>query len=69
MRQLPVSSALIAFGTFKLLNQKTDGRSTALKTVLPQKDSSAALIQNPTQQVTHHLQAIICPGKEQVLHK
>ena len=41
---------LIAFGTFRLLNQKTDGRSTALKTVLPQKDSSAALIQNPTQQ-------------------
>jgi hypothetical protein len=44
--------ALIAFGTFKLLNQKTDGRSTALKTVLPRKDSSAALIPNPTQQVT-----------------
>jgi hypothetical protein len=43
---------LIAFGTFRLLNQKTDGRSTALKTVLPQKDSSAALIQNPIQQLT-----------------
>jgi len=43
---------LIAFGTLKLLNQKTDSRSTALKTVSPRKDSSAALIPNPTQQVT-----------------
>jgi hypothetical protein len=43
---------LIAFGTLKLLNQKTDSRSTASKTVLPQKDSSAALIPNPAQQLT-----------------
>jgi hypothetical protein len=43
---------LIAFGTFKVLNQKTDNRSTALKTVLPRKDSSAALIQDPTRQLT-----------------
>jgi hypothetical protein len=41
---------LIAFGTFRVLNQKTDGRSTALKAVLPQKDSSAAQIQHPTQE-------------------
>jgi hypothetical protein len=43
---------LIAFGTFKLLNQKTDSRPTALKSVLPRKDSATALIQNPTQQLT-----------------
>jgi hypothetical protein len=43
---------LLAFGTLKLLNQKTDSRTTALQTVLPRKDSSAALIQNPIQQPT-----------------
>ncbi len=43
---------LLAFGAFKLLNQKTDRGSTAVKTVSPRKDSSAALIQNPTQRLT-----------------
>lgn len=43
---------LIAFGTFKLLNRKTDGRSTASTMILPRKDSSAASIQNPSQQIT-----------------
>jgi hypothetical protein len=43
---------LLAFGTFTLLNQKTDSRKTALQTVIPRKDSSAALIQNPIQQLT-----------------
>jgi len=43
---------LVAFGTFRLLNQKTDSRSTALKTVSPRKDSSTALIPNQAQQIT-----------------
>ena len=69
MLQLPVSLALIAFGTFKLLNQKTDEsvdrtkNSFAPKRFVSRFDSKS----DPTS--THHLQAIICPGKEQVLHK
>src|SRR6185295_7376897 len=43
---------IIAFGTFQLLNRKTDSLSTALTTGLPRKDSSAASIQNPSQQIT-----------------
>ena len=37
---------LIALGTLKLLNQKTDSGSTALKTVSPRKDSSLPVIRS-----------------------
>jgi len=43
---------LLAFGAFKLLNQKTGNAPVTVKTTLPQKDSSPGLNQNPIQQAT-----------------
>jgi|SRR5689334_4587521 len=41
---------LIAFGTFKLINQKTGSGPVAIKGVLPQKDSSTPSNQGATQE-------------------
>ena len=41
---------LVAFGAFKLMNQKTGAGPVATKTVLPQKDSSTPANQSSTQE-------------------
>jgi len=43
---------LVAFGAFKLMNQKTGGGPVATKTVLPQKDSSTPVNQGSIQEST-----------------
>jgi len=43
---------IVAVGAFMLLNQKAGKGPVAIKSVLPQKDSSPALNQNPTPELT-----------------